>query len=246
MVYYQSLEEDFTTLAPVSTSAAPTTSGNTAPSKGKSKGIFTALNLSDPESEDEAPPNVHIVTGNSTWINPGSNYKFPCPLQSHDHKIAACSEFLTLTPKDRWFKIPRGRICYTCLKPKGLNAVCKARMFTEEKSVPQVLLCAACTPWATAKGWAAFSILMCRKSEHGKDQAKPADIRKFLEKYLGKISIPDNKLSYTANFNYQVFSVAEVPIPASTCTPTFDSELGIEVDTASIVVSLRYRNTRST
>ena len=37
-------------------------------------------------------------------------------------------------------------------------------------------------------------------------------------------------------FNYQVFSVSETPIPASTCTPTFDSELGIEVDTATIVV----------
>ena len=57
-----------------------------------------------------------------------------------------------------------------------------------------------------------------------------------MEKYLGKISITDNKLSYTANFNYQVFSVSETPIPASTCTPTFDSELSIEVDTATIVV----------
>ena len=157
------------TIAPASTSVAPTISGNTAPSKGKSKGIFAALNISDPESEDDAPPNIHVVTGNSTWINPGSNHKFPCPLQSHDHEIAACSVFLTLTPKDRWFKIPRGRFCYTCLKPKGLNAMCKARMCTEEKSVPQALLCAACTLWATAKGWAAFSILMCRKSEHGKD-----------------------------------------------------------------------------
>ena len=165
------------------------------------------------------PSNAHVVTGNSTWINPGSSYKFPCPLQNHDHEIVACPEFLTLTPKDRWYKIPRGRICYTCLKPKGPNAVCKARLSTEEKSVPQVLLCAACSPWATAKGWASFSILMCRKLEHGKDRAKPAEIRKFLEKYLGKISIPDNKLSYTANFNYQVFSVSETPIPASTCTP---------------------------
>ena len=144
---------------------APATSGNNSSSKGKSKGIFAALNVSDPESEDEGTTNAHIVTGNSTWINPGSSYKFPCPLQNHDHKIAACPEFLTLTPKDRWFKIPRGRICYTCLKPKGPNAVCKARLCTEEKSVPQVLLCAACTPWATAKGWASFSILMCRKLE---------------------------------------------------------------------------------
>ena len=56
---------------------------------------------------------AHVITGNSTWIKPGSNYKFPCPLQNHDHKIAACPDLLTLMPKDRWFKIPRGRICYT-------------------------------------------------------------------------------------------------------------------------------------
>ena len=104
--------------------------------------------------------------------------------------------------------------------PEGANGMCKARQCTEEKSIPQVLLCAACTPWAAAKGWASFSILMCRKLEHGKDQPKPAEVRKFLEKYLGKISIPDNKLNYTANFNYQAFSVSETPIPASTCTPT--------------------------
>ena len=55
---------------------------------------------------------------------------------------------------------------------------------------------------------------------------------------MGKINtaIPDNKLSYAVNLNYQVFSVSDLPIPASTCTPTFDSELGIEVDTATVIV----------
>ena len=87
------------------------------------------------------------------------------------------------------------------------NKVCKTRRCTEEKTIPQVLLCAACTPWAAAKGWASFSILMCRKQEHGKDRLKPAEARKFLEKYLGKINtaIADTSLSYTVNFNYQVF-----------------------------------------
>ena len=127
------------TVAPVSTSAPPTTSGNTAPSKGKSKGIFTALNLSDPESEDEAPPNIHVVTGNSNWINPGSNYKFPCPLQSHDHEIAACPEFLTLTPKDRWFKIPRGCICYTCLPCVRLGCALRRNQYPRHYCVPRVL-----------------------------------------------------------------------------------------------------------
>ena len=133
-------------------------------SKNKAKGVFTTFDHSDPESES-----AHVVAGHSNWIKPGSNYKFPCPLQNHDHEIAACPEFLTLTSKDRWFKIPRGCICYTCLKPKGANGVCKTRQCIEEKSILQILLCAACTPWAAAKGWASFSILMCRKQEHGKD-----------------------------------------------------------------------------
>ena len=98
------------------TSTAPT-GGSSTSARDKSTGVIATLNLSDPESEDEVTTGAHVVTGNSTWIKPGSSYKFPCPLQSHDHEIAACPDFLTLTPKDRWLKIPRGRICYTCLKP---------------------------------------------------------------------------------------------------------------------------------
>ena len=67
---------------------------------------------------------------------------------------------------------------------------------------------------------------------------KPAEARKFLEKYLGKINtaISDTNLSFAVNFNYQVFSVCDTPTPPSTSTPTFDSELGIEIDTAMITV----------
>ena len=78
---------------------------------------------------------------------------------------------------------------------------------------------------------------MCRKQEHEKDGPKP-EVRKFLEKYLGRINtaIADNKLSYAVNFNYQVFSVSDLPIPASVSTPTLDSELGMEVDTSTVTI----------
>ena len=163
------------------------------------------------------------------WINQGSNYNFPCPLQSHDHELAKCPEFLALSPKNRWFKIPRGRICYTCLKPKGPNGVCKVRQCTEKKSVPQALVCIACTQWA------AFNILLCRKLEHGMDCPPIAEVSLALEGYLGKISVSDDKLRFTANFNYHAFSVSETIIPPNICTPSFDSELGIEVDTSTVV-----------
>ena len=79
---------------------------------------------------------------------------------------------------------------------------------------------------------------MCRKSEHGQDRPKPADARKFFEKYLGKLnnSIVDNNLSFAVNFNYQVYSICEQPTPPPTSTPTFDSELGIEIDTSTVMV----------
>ena len=63
------------------TPLAPT-GGSSTSAKNKSKRVFATLNLSDPESEDEVTTSAHVITGNSTWIKPGSNYKFPCPLQN--------------------------------------------------------------------------------------------------------------------------------------------------------------------
>ena len=88
---------------------APTPSLNTGvnSSKGKAKGVFTTFDHSDPESDDDLITGVHSVASHSDWIKLGSNYKFPCPLQNHDHEIAACPDFLILTPKDRWIKFPK-------------------------------------------------------------------------------------------------------------------------------------------
>ena len=157
-------------------SSLPLASTGVTPSKGKSKGVFATFDQSDPESDGEQATGAHTAARHSEWIKPGSGHKFPCPLQNHDHEIASCTEFFRLTPKDCWFNIPKGHICYTCLKPKGP----KNRRCSEEKGIPQVLLCAACTPWAAAKGWAQFSILMCRIPEYVQDRPKPADTRKIL------------------------------------------------------------------
>ena len=105
------------------------------------------------------PPLINL------WISQVSRYKFPCPLQAHDHELSDCSEFFAFSPKDRWFKIPRGRICFTCLRPKGPQSVCIMRACSASKLVPSALICDACAPWAAAKGWAALSIFFCRKME---------------------------------------------------------------------------------
>ena len=108
-------------------------------SKGKSKGVFTTFDQSDPESDDDLITGVHAAAGHSDWIKPGSTHKFPCPRQNHKHEIAACPDFLTLTPKDGWMKIPKGRICYTCLKPKGIKGVCKTRRGEDNPS--RIVMC---------------------------------------------------------------------------------------------------------
>ena len=114
--------------------------------------------------------------------------------------------------------------------------MCKARQCTREESVPLVLRCAACVPWTAVKGWAALNILFCRKPEHGAGCPVFTKIRLALERYLGKISIPNDKLRVAANFNYHTFSGSEITVPPSIHTPSFDSECGVRVDTAAVVV----------
>ena len=117
------------------------TGGGITTSKNKAKGVFTTFDHSDPESENEVSTNANTVATNSNWIKPGSQHKFPCPLQNHDHEIAACWEFLTLTPKDRWFKIPRGIFATHVLNLKGpmmyakLDCVVKKRQSLKYCSV---------------------------------------------------------------------------------------------------------------
>ena len=165
-----------------------------------------------------------------------SRYKFPCLLQTHNHELLDCPEFLTLSPKDRWFKTLRGRICYTCLRPRAPQGVCHGRPCSPDKLVPLALICDACAPWAAAKGWCAFNILFCRKMEHGLDRPTTAVVRLALEYYLGKIGIPNDKIRFTANFNHHTFSGSEIIIPASICTPSFNSEFGDMIETSTVVV----------
>ena len=63
-----------------------------------------------------------------------------------------------------------------------------------------------------------------------------AVVRLALERYLGKIVIPNDKLRFSANFNYHAFSGSEIIIPASIHTPSFNSEFGDKIDTSTVVV----------
>ena len=105
----------FSTVQPNSN---PPSGGGITSSKNKPKGVFTTFDHSDPESDDEIATGVHVAAGHSDWIKPGSKHMFPCPLQSHGHEIAACSEFLTLTTEGgKIWLTPVPLQSYFCLLP---------------------------------------------------------------------------------------------------------------------------------
>ena len=151
----------------------------------KSSYNVTQVEIDDSADEEEAT--VHAAAGPppKPW-NPPLGLKFRCPLGNHVHEVSKCVEFFYLTPLDRWEKIEK-------LKPK---TVCKGKRCLNVSDVPQVLKCAFCASWAESKGLALFSILFYKQKKHPDSRASPADIRKELEKYIGKLepNILDSKI----------------------------------------------------
>ena len=118
------------------TAVAPTGGGSTS-AKNKAEGMFTTFDHFDPESEDEVSTSAHVVAVHSNWIKPGSHYKFPCPLQNQDHEIAACLEFLTLTPKDRWLRSLGGVFVIPVSNLKEQMACAKLDSVPKRKQFPR-------------------------------------------------------------------------------------------------------------
>ena len=87
-----------------------------------------------------------------------------------------------MSPEDRWERLEKGRMCFSCLKPKG---ACKARKCTNYTKVPIILKCTLCALWAEPKGLAPFSIFFCKRKEHGDSRASSSELKSALDKYLG-------------------------------------------------------------
>ena len=85
-------------------------------------------------------------------------------MANHKHEVRTCAEFFALSPLDHWENRDKGRMCFSCLKPK---TICKSRKCTNYTNVPEVLKCAVCDSWALSKGLALFSIFFCKQKEHG-------------------------------------------------------------------------------
>ena len=107
--------------------------------------------------------------------------------------------FFKLNPVDRWDTLEKGRMCYTCLKPRS---ACYARKCTYYEKVPEALKCALCALWAESKGSAPFSIFFCRHKTHRDARAPLNILRTALEGYIGKLraDIVDSTIGFSVNF----------------------------------------------
>ena len=114
-------------------------------------------------------PDLRVMTAKTSNTTPRPNWntstqlKFPGPVANHDHEVRKCKEFFDLSPRERWEKLKKIRMCYSCLTPK---TVCKGKKCTNVGRVPKVLKCAVCASWAESKGLALFSIVFCKQKIH--------------------------------------------------------------------------------
>ncbi len=82
--------------------------------KIKVKAAHVISELEDGKSEDGVNSSAFATKFSSTkWYR--ADLKFPCPLSNHQHEMSMCAEFFSLSPGDRWNKMEKGRICYSCI-----------------------------------------------------------------------------------------------------------------------------------
>ena len=103
-------------------------------------------------------------------------------------------------------KLDKGRVCFSCLKPKN---ICKSRICANESIVPEILKCAICASWAESKGLVSFSIFFCKRKEHGDSRAPLVDLKRKLERYIGKLgtTIVDSSTQFAVNFMFQILCI---------------------------------------
>ena len=182
--------------------------GMESKSRPKPKSVFISRTEKGGNSDEEDPTGIHTTTYTppAPWYPPGM--RFPCPLVTHNHEMAECKEWLSMSPADRWENTKVRRICYACLRPKSR---CNERKCKFYKNVSELITCQGCIEYASSQGWAPFSILMCRKRKHAEVRARYADIKKTLDKYLGQMSsdINESNLKVSANFSWQVHATVQ-------------------------------------
>ena len=171
----------------------------------KPKSVHKVADMIEDELEEMHDTSAFATSYHNTKWYP-ANLKFPCPLSGHKHELSTCQEFFSFNPIERWEKMDKGKLCYACLSPKD---VCTDRKCGFESKVPETLKCQGCAPWARSRKLAPFSILFCRIKDHAKLRASFLDMKRELEKYIGKLgtTVVDSSIKFAANYMCQVFSL---------------------------------------
>ena len=135
--------------------------------KPKPKYAHKIGEVSGNKSEEETS-NGAFATKFSTCKWYRADLKFPCPMTNHQHEMSTSAEFFSMSPRDRWNKMKKGRICYACLAPK---AMCVNRRCSFKAKVSESLKCQGCATWAQSKYLAPLSVLFCKRKECAELQA---------------------------------------------------------------------------
>ena len=111
------------------------------------------------------------------WYQPG--LKFPCPVKRHNHEIADCKDFLSMSPEHRWNDIEKYRFCFTCLstclKPRD---ICMGRPCTFQSSVSEILICQSCALISQSKN---LNIDVPKKSSRRSQSSNQEDPQAVLQ-----------------------------------------------------------------
>ena len=98
----------------------------------------------DNEESDQETSALAVREPSPKPWNPSSNLKFPCSMMGHKHEVRKCKEFFDMSPTDRWEKLEKGRMCFSCLEP---TEACKLKICVNHFKVPKALKCTQCASW---------------------------------------------------------------------------------------------------
>ena len=169
---------------------------NTEKTKGRAVHA-AAKGFSESGSDDEVGT-VHGVqkrketrkiTIERDWANP--KWKFPCPLDKHDHEVASCVEFFALTSQERRSATIK-RQCWTCFGPKQK---CTRQDKTSQKfscsNIQRVkpLVCKSCTSYLKDKDLrhSPPNVLFCPRNEHAKPTS--SELANMLKDYFPSLDV---------------------------------------------------------
>ena len=80
----------------------------------KPRSAHKVQEVCEDKSDGDQPTSIFAtIVHNTQWYL--TNLKFPCPIG-----MSTCPEFFSINPVDRWSRMDKGKLCYSCLLPKNV------------------------------------------------------------------------------------------------------------------------------